>query len=76
MTAWGRNFFYLKLEIILKSQFFFSIKLEVEVSVLVLSLSNIRDIEMQFTAKFQLSLQWIDKRLTFKDLRDGKYFEL
>ena len=48
-----------------------NLKLNVEVSVKVLAIGNIQDILMKFEAKFQLSLQWFDKRLTYKNLKPG-----
>ena len=48
-----------------------NVKLNVQVGVIVLSIGSIQDIMMKFEAKFQLSLQWYDKRLTYKNLKPG-----
>jgi hypothetical protein len=48
-----------------------NVKLNVEVGVKVLALGNIQDILMKFGSKFQLSLRWFDKRLTYKNLKPG-----
>ena len=46
-------------------------KLEVIVGMKVLAIGNIQDINLKFRAKFVLSLQWLDERHTYKNLKTG-----
>jgi len=50
--------------------------LQVIVGTKVLTIGNIQDINLKFRVKFILSLQWLDRRHTYKNLKTGNYIKL
>jgi len=40
------------------------------------AIQNIKEIDMNFNAKFTITLEWFDERLTFSNLNDGNFTNL
>ena len=46
---------------------------DVTVYSIIESVQNIKEIDMDFNAKFTISLEWKDERLTFSNLKEGDF---
>ena len=49
---------------------------DVKVYINIDAIQNIKEIDMNFNAKFTITLEWFDERLLFSNLNDGNYTNL
>ena len=49
---------------------------DVKVYFIIDAIQNIKEIDMTFSAKFTISLEWFDERLLFSNLNDGNFSNL